>query len=283
MARCFVLEDFSVEKTKAGCSVTLYSWDERATRAFADLVKTAYGECSFRRSRSPQREGILSLGEALTINGLSPRGGAGAVREFLELVTKCLTIEDSLDESHALGYHQETDDATGRLAKTTLGKLVNRAKYDTLRKPREVIGNAVADFVTRHPRYGRATSVACVPPHKPGRTSSLPNRLVRQVSETLGLNRVTIQRVHDTAEQKEIRDEDRQAGVRKRISNQRRTMSVDTNLEGESVIVIDDLYGSGGSMQEAARALRDAGAGEVMGLAITKQRLFEGVSLAPGS
>lgn len=282
MARCFDLEDFSVQKTPTGCSVTFNSWDERATEAFADLVRSAFGECGFKKVRSPQRIGILALGESLTLVGKRPRGGAVAIAEFLELVTKSLTIEDSLDESHALGYHQEIDQATGRLARTTLGRLVNRAKYETLKRPREAIGDAVADYVTRHPRYGRATCLTCVPPHESGRTGSLPNRLVRQVSETLGLTRVRIERLHNTAEQKEIRDEDRQAGVRKRIANQRRTMRVDANLEGESVIVIDDLYGSGGSMQEAARALRVAGAGEVLGLAITKQRLYEGISLAPG-
>ena len=282
MARCFVLEEFSVRESTGGCSVTLDSWDGRSAEAFADIVQAAFRECGFKIVRSPQLPGLLALGEAVTLVGNAPARGTEEVLDFLSLITRGLTIEDALDESHALAYHQETDEATGRLARTTLGKLVNRAKYETLKRPREIIGNAVADFVTRHPRYNRATSVACIPPHKSGKTSSLPNRLVRQVSKTLELTQVTIERVSDTAEQKEIRDEDRQAGVRKRIANQRHTMRVNANLERESVIVIDDLYGSGGSMQEACRALKAVGAGEVLGLAITKQRLFEGVSLASG-
>jgi predicted amidophosphoribosyltransferase len=57
-------------------------------------------------------------------------------------------------------------------------------------------------------------------------------------------------------------------------------MVVSEELVGQRVIIIDDLYGSGGTMQEAGRALRAAGASEVLGLAVTKQRLYEGVSLA---
>jgi len=57
-------------------------------------------------------------------------------------------------------------------------------------------------------------------------------------------------------------------------------MRVDDDVSGVGVVAIDDLDGSGASMREAARALRDAGAKEVVGLTVTKQRLYEGVRLA---
>ena len=80
--------------------------------------------------------------------------------------------------------------------------------------------------------------------------------------------------------QKDIVDDDRKKGVERRIANQKDSMAVADDVDGMSVVVIDDLYGSGGSMLEAARALRDAGAAEVLGLTVTKQRLYEGVRLA---
>ena len=108
----------------------------------------------------------------------------------------------------------------------------------------------------------------------------MSGRLVNQIAETLKHTQIRIARSSTRSPQKDITDEDRQAGVRKRLANQRRSMRVDDHLDGLSVVVIDDLYGSGGTMQEAARALREAGVTEVLGLAVTKQRLYGGVSLS---
>ncbi len=219
----------------------------------------------------------------MTLVGQIPEGGVDVLEEFLGLVTKRLTIEDSLDESHALAYHQVADEDTGQLTRTVLGRLVNQAKYKTYKEPRQRIGDAIANFISRHPRYALATRIGCVPPHGVSKSSSLPSRVVNQVSKALRINLLRITRLTSTSEQKEITDEDRRLGVRKRIANQKGTMRVDTELSGDNVILVDDLYGSGGSMQEGARALRAAGAREVLGLAITKQHLFEGVSLTSPS
>jgi predicted amidophosphoribosyltransferase len=46
------------------------------------------------------------------------------------------------------------------------------------------------------------------------------------------------------------------------------------------VVLVDDMYGSGGSIQEAGRALRAAGAAEIVGLAATKTLKYaRGISL----
>jgi predicted amidophosphoribosyltransferase len=103
---------------------------------------------------------------------------------------------------------------------------------------------------------------------------------VAQVAARLGIRPVEIRRVSTRLPQKDIVDEDRQKGVQRRIANQEGSMRVDDDVSGVGVVAIDDLYGSGASMREAARALRDAGAKEVVGLTVTKQRLYEGVRLA---
>jgi len=100
------------------------------------------------------------------------------------------------------------------------------------------------------------------------------------VAARLGIKSVEIRRVSTRLPQKDIVDEDRQKGVERRIANQEGSMRVEDDVTGASVIAIDDLYGSGASMLEAARALRDARAKEVVGLTVTKQHLYEGVRLA---
>jgi glutamine phosphoribosylpyrophosphate amidotransferase len=47
-------------------------------------------------------------------------------------------------------------------------------------------------------------------------------------------------------------------------------MAVAENLADKTVIIVDDTYGSGGTMEETTRACRSAGAKEVLGLTATK-------------
>ena len=282
MARCLVLENYSVERAGDSCLATLEAWEDKVVEAFAGIVRTAFPGSGFRRTGTP-RPGFLGFQQQLRLTGAIPGDGIRQVEAFLELVSRCLTIEDLLDESHALAYHQEQDEETGQLIKTRLGRLVNQAKYKTYRQPREAVGNAVIEFIKGHPRYSRATAIACMPPHGTGKRSSLSARVVNQVREALQLEEAIIVRTKSRPAQKDITDDDRRVGVKKRIANQKHSMRADTDLRGKAVIIIDDLYGSGGSMQEAARVSREAGASEVLGLSITKQRLFEGVSLVLGS
>lgn len=280
MARCLELEDFSADGDGDICFVTLEAWEFKAAEAFEEILKASFPSSGFRRIRQPAQTGIIALQQSIRLRGLSPPGGPSVVEALLSLISKTLTIEDSLDESHALAYHKDQDEATGGLKPSSLGKLVRTAKYDRLRRPRERIGEALVDFIRIHPRYARADAIACVPAHEASRTAGLAGRLVNQMAETLEQTQIQIARIVTRSPQKEITDEDRQAGVRKRLANQRRSMRVDDQMDGLSIIVIDDLYGSGGTMQEAARALREAGATEVLGLAVTKQRLYGGVSLS---
>ncbi|MBI2913090.1 MAG: hypothetical protein HYY03_04140 [Chloroflexi bacterium] len=102
---------------------------------------------------------------------------------------------------------------------------------------------------------------------------------MKDVATVVGLPLVTVMRTESRTQQKEITDDNRRRGVEKRFENQRGSMRINQDLAGGAIVLIDDLYGSGGSMLECARAAREAGAGEVLGLAITKQRLFEGVRM----
>lgn len=280
MARCLDLEDYEVRLDGSRCAVTLEAWDTEAVSWFVRIVRDAFPECGFRRRTGEREGGLLGLQRSVTLVGDVPSEGEAQLREFLAVIAGCLTIDDSLDESHALDYHQVEDATTGNLTRTVIGRLVNQAKYRTLRAPRERIGSALAGFIRAHPRYAHADAIAYMPPHTAGTRGGLSRRLVSQLIETRSHGQVVIERVRTRIAQKEISDEVRRVGIQRRMANQRNSMKVDGALTGASVIVVDDLYGSGASMAEAARALRDAGATTVLGLCATKQRLFGGVSAA---
>lgn len=250
---------------------------------FERIVCSAFPSSGFSRAGEPSDSGLLGLGKTLVLRGRLPVGALDEVTRFLSLLTGTLTIEDSLDESHSLGYHQDEDE-TGELVRSELGWLVIRASAKYGRPPdpeaRRKIVEGLRRFVEEHPRYRRAEAVAAVPPRQAGGQGSLCQSVAADLAAQLERGLIEIVRVSTRPPQKDIVDEDRKKGVERRIENQEGSMRVDDNVGGLSVVVLDDLYGSGGSMREAARVLRDSGAKEVLGLTVTKQRLYEGVRLA---
>jgi len=276
-----VLQGFSVEDSDPACLVELEGWGLEPVEWFERIVCAAFPSSGFNRAGDPSDSGLLGLGKTLVLQGGLPVGGVEEVRRFLSLLTGTLTIEDSLAESHALGYHQDEDE-TGGLVRSELGSLVRCAKYD--RPPdadaRRRITEALRRFIEGHPRYRRAKAIAAVPPQQAGGQGSLCQTVAADLAAQLGLTWIEIVRVSSRPPQKDIVDEDRKKGVERRAANQEGSMTVNDHVPGLSVVIVDDLYGSGGSMREAARVLRDSGAKEVLGLTVTKQRLYEGVRLA---
>jgi ComF family protein len=77
-----------------------------------------------------------------------------------------------------------------------------------------------------------------------------------------------LERVRNTTPQMEIKDYD------KRRKNVRKSFEVPAEmagaLTGKTILLIDDVYTSGATIQEAARALRRAGAAKVIGVVLAK-------------
>lgn len=275
--------------TLANCSVTdtgttyvvkLEGWGLDIVEWFERIICSAFPSSRYSRVGEPSDSGLLGLGKTLLLQGEPSPGGLKEVEDFLTLMTTTLTIEDSLDESHSLGYHQDEDE-TGGLVRSRLGAVVNQVKYGPFPHPdaRAAIRRALCRFIERHPRYRRAQAIAAIPPHRTGDHASLSQSQAPDIAEQLDFGQLEIIRLQTHAPQKDIQDDDRPRGVKRRFDNQRGSMRVDCDSKGFSVIALDDLYGSGGTMAEAARALREAGAREVLGLTMTKQRLYEGVRL----
>ena len=77
-----------------------------------------------------------------------------------------------------------------------------------------------------------------------------------------------LERTRNTAPQMEIEDYDkRRKNVRKSFEVPAERASI---LIGGTVLLVDDVYTSGATMQEAARTLRRAGANRVIGVVIAK-------------
>lgn len=198
-----------------------------------------------------------------------------SLADFLELLKgPRITIADKLDESHCLDFHQRPTEVPQEFAYTTMGRLVFQAKYRGNAAAADDIATQMGGFINRHRRYQRAQCTAAVPRSISTGWLNLAQRLIGRLTGLLAKQRVVLYRSQAVTSQKDVSDE------AERYSRQQGTMGCDEDLVGQSVVVIDDMYGSGASMQEAARALRAVGATEVLGLAATKTLKYaRGVSL----
>lgn len=198
-----------------------------------------------------------------------------SLASFLELLKEPrITIADELDESHCLDFHQRPTEVPQEFTYTNIGRLVFQAKYRGNAAAADEIATQMGHFINRHPRYERAQCIAAVPRSTSVGWLNLAQRLIDHLTGFLAKHRLTLYRSEAVTSQKDVSDE------AERYSRQQGTMACDHDLALQSVVIIDDMYGSGASMQEAARTLRAAGAAEVLGLAATKTLKYaRGVSL----
>jgi len=190
------------------------------------------------------------------------------MERLLGLMTRVLTVQDACDISHCLDFYrypEETDQSPEEWPYTPTGGRLKQAKYKGIRSAAAVLEDALVDFVTGHPGLARCDAVAAMPRStQHGDRPDWPPLWASAIADALGAKRVALQRTRPTRPQKDIED------LEERTRNQRGSMVADTTASGRSVLVVDDLYMQGDSMEEAARALRESGATSVFGLCIAK-------------
>jgi hypothetical protein len=172
-------------------------------------------------------------------------------------------IRDCLDLSIALDLNWATE---GKDARTPTGELEYRAKYKRDPGSLQQIVELCSDKIRNLPMYSDARAIAAVPP-RDGKDFDLPSEIVSQLACDLGLQDVTGCLVWQGKKQslKEVKVGDKWEALERTGLN-----FEGAQLDGAPVILIDDLYQSGITMQFVASKLREAGAGEVYGLAIVK-------------
>lgn len=205
------------------------------------------------------------------LKGVSDQDEVG-LRLFCRLLQKAVFIHDDLDECFALGMHSERRE-DGTVGKAEFGELVYRSKpYNRTTHPGSKVASRslaerLARFVKAHPTYGRADLLVPVPPSNADKDFDLPTLLVQDMSSSSGVPcRIgVVRKARQTAPMKSCVTE------AEKIRNVQGAYVVSsTPIRGRSVILVDDIYQSGATLNEVARSLRKAGAAEVLGLVATK-------------
>lgn len=216
----------------------------------------------------PQRFQTL-LGHPFDGAGSSP---VPATVKLLNLLRGVVTVPcgESINFAMALDWYKKiVDDQLDEY--TALADLVHRGKYwyknkgdtDKLREVGQAILGEVVDFIEHHPLLKEFDAIAAVPGHD-ARVVSFGTHLARAVARErrIAIVRCTSKREYRTPAKNRAPDTQDTA-----LAGQ---FDCPADVSGQQVLIVDDVYRSGSTAQETARAIRAAGARRVASLAVVR-------------
>ena len=226
------------------------------------ITQVIMTDCSYTRSGD-----FINL-HHLDGAGPGPTAGTSA---FLELLRGAVIVPcgNLVDFAIALDwYNKIVDDKLG--PRTDLADLVHRGKYwyKADAEKQRAVGLAVADeiteFIAQHPLLKDVDAIASAPGHD-AQVASFGGRLAATVARDRGnlpiVHCKSIQVFRAPA--KSLRVADRAAALEGQFR-------CPVDISGQNVLIVDDLYTTGATAQETARALRAAGATAVASLAAVR-------------
>lgn len=224
----------------------------------ADQIAMTYGPACQRR---PVAEVVAKdFNHGFVFEGDGP-DGLGDVVEVLSTVLS-IPAPKHVDVAIALGWYTQPNDE-GELEKAKAGYWINTTKHAShpewtnSRKSRREMITALVGLTQTHPLYSGATAIIASPGHLAD-GQSFGEELAREVAENAGIAFVETTAPGPRPEQKEGQTQDL-TGM----------FTVAEPLTGD-VIVVDDVYRSGGSASGAAAAAKRAGADRVFALTVAR-------------
>lgn len=191
-----------------------------------------------------------------------PAGVPESATDLLDLLTHAVSIPAPEYVDHAIALDWYTVPDEDDLVHTDMGNCINWTKHAThpewgnSRRARARMLRQLVLFIQEHPLYADATAIIACPGHK-GDGQSFGEVMAREVATKVGIPFVESRSAGPRPAQKEVKQDLSEA------------FTVDAALSGR-VIVVDDVYQSGGSARGAGAAARRAGATSVVSLAVAR-------------
>lgn len=188
----------------------------------------------------------------------------GSVRAWLNRIGRFVGIRDCLALSFALDFERSNGDPDN--PQTQLGALRARVKYAADYDAIEEIIPELVAFCETMPGYDRADLVVSVPPSLVSPAFDFPKKLATGVANERKLPYVAALRT--------VKDREKVADIRlaEKLDVFRGSVAVGCRdrFKGKNVIIIDDVYQSGVTMNYMGMKLLEAGARAIFGLAVEK-------------
>jgi hypothetical protein len=191
------------------------------------------------------------------------------IREWLREMEGWVGIRDCLPISFALDFDREEGDPTK--ARTEVGALREAAKpYDKPAKKghyeaaRELARRCVT-FLGRVKCYDSLDAVLAIPPSKPKKTYHLTSVIASHVAKDWGRDDLShaVEKLFETEQIKNL-------PLEQKLEVLKGSIKAKAEVGGRKILLLDDLYQSGITMNYVAMLLLGGGAKKVYGLACEK-------------
>ncbi len=152
--------------------------------------------------------------------------------------------------------------------RTELGQLLFEYKYQTKYGNVEQLAVQVSRFIKHHPLYQTADFIVPVPVNDSSRPFDLVGRLAELAGTMANIPVLgnMLQKTRGSVSQRTLRDQrtkqDNVQGLYNCLNS--------SLIKGRSIVLFDDIYDTGASMADAARALCEAGSKQVYALTMTR-------------
>lgn len=185
------------------------------------------------------------------------------VEALMEKYKDVVFLRDLLDLSIALSNNYDGN------IRTPIGELEYQAKYHKCRDSLLSIIEEVKRMISEFYYYREVDYICAIPPTNPDEYN-LPREIVNGLEE-LQMENIS-EKVRWTSKEKSLKNA---TGIKEKLEILKESgLSIDDHLDvtNKVILLIDDLYMSGTTIQYVAMKLKEAGAFRILGLCIAKSR-----------
>lgn len=185
------------------------------------------------------------------------------IEDFVSVYNDIVFLRDNLDLSISLSMNYEGNE------RTEIGELEYQAKFCDNDDAENELIEKCKEWIQKLPYYKNADHICAMPNSNPDE-ESLPKRIVNSLID-FGFTDISgkISWRSKTRKVKEAKDIEEKLEI---LEESNLSITKDLDIKGKTIILFDDLYMSGLSMQYLAMKLKEAGANRVFGLSIVKSR-----------
>ena len=197
-----------------------------------------------------------------------PEGAEGCCQTIGKYVAlrDCMALSFALDYDHQGGDPEKPHSTVGQLrnlAKPRDGSVPAAVNY---KKGGKGLAHLCLEFLNDLECYKKANCVVAMPSSTPGKKYDLPRSLANIFSTKLGIENFS-EHVSTTKKRAQLKG----LKASQRLDEIRETISVGQGVfEGKTVLLVDDVFQSGISINYVAMLLQQAGAKKIFGLTCDK-------------
>lgn len=182
---------------------------------------------------------------------------------FVDKYREIVFLRDNLDLSIALSMNYNDE------AHTEIGELEYQAKFNYDEDSENKLIDICKEWINELPFYKYADYI-CAMPNSNQTEESLPKRIVNSLVDYKFSD--ISDKVFWMSKTRKVKDAKDVKEKLEILEESVLTIAEDLDIKGKTIILFDDLYMSGLSMQYVAMKLKEAGASRVLGLSIVKSR-----------